>query len=485
MRRLAHFVSALALLACERKGPQPSRQPPSRPRPPSEQAPSTAPVAPTAALEAKPSRALHHGLEWYVDAADAALREAKQSDKLLLIDLWAPWCHTCLSMREYVLTASNLADVRDRLVFVALDTERAQNAEAVRRWSVSAWPTLYLVDGDGEVQGRWVGAASPAQLSRFVRDALRAHAASRAGSLAPGDPLALSIAGDRFSAAGQWSEASESYRQALRAASNDWERKPETWVALASAQRKLAQADKCVELGNDVLATSESQLGLTASATDFLYLVLGCADGMPAQDPRRDRLARAAERKLRTLCEQGGPALTPDDRGDACGLLMELRRELSDLAGAERAARQRLQVLEAASKGVPDAIAQTYDWARAETLLSLGRGPEALALLADRESALPTDFSPPYYLARVYEQLGRVDEALQALERALARAYGPRRIGMLGLRADLQLARADRPAALETLEQQLAAYRGLPEGQRQQARELAVERRLLALTNRQ
>jgi thioredoxin-like negative regulator of GroEL len=432
------------------------------------------------------ARVVKHGLAWYVDASAAALHDAKQNDKLLLVDLWAPWCHTCLSMREYVLTAAHLADVREQLVFLALDTERAENAAALSRWPVSSWPTLYLVDGDGNIQGRWVGAASPAQLSRFVRDGQRAAEAKRTGTLAADDPLALLIAGDRKTALGQLNEASTLYRQTLRAAPSDWLRRPETWVALAGALRKLDQPGECVDLGLDVLAKSERQLGLTASATDFVYLVLDCARSLAArshdvEDARIKELSHAAERKLRVLCEQGGPALTPDDRSDACGLLCEQRKALGDQAGERRAAEQRLHVLEAAAQGVPDAVALTYDSARSETLLYLERAPEALALLQARERALPDDYNPPYYLARVYRDLGRTDDALAALERAIALSYGPRRAGMLTLKTDLLLAQNDKPGAKQALETQLAAYRALPEGQRQPAREAAVVKRLSEL----
>jgi thioredoxin-like negative regulator of GroEL len=477
------LLCLIGALGCEQKATAPAaaKQHPA-PAAASAAPPARSPAAATPKLaDDPPARVTHQGLAWYRDAPAAALQDAQEHDKLVLVDLWAPWCHTCLSMREYVLTATNLADVREQLVFLAVDTERPENAPALARWAVSTWPTLYLVDGDGNIQGRWVGAASPAQLSRFVRDGLRAAEARRTGTLAADDPLALLIAGDRQSALGKLGEASALYRQTLRAAPSDWQRRPETWVALAGALRKLDQPSECVDLGSDVLAKSDQQLGLTASATDFLYLVLDCARQLSERDARVKALSRAAERKLTVLCEQGGPALTPDDRGDACGLLRERREALGDRPGAKRAAEQRLRVLEAAAEGVPDAVALTYDYARTETLLYLGRAPEALTLLQAREQALPDDYNPPYYLARTYRELGQLDAARSALSRALSLAYGPRRTGMLTLEADLLLAQGKRSEAKQTLEAQLGSYRALPEGQRQPSREAAVEKRLAEL----
>jgi len=65
-----------------------------------------------------------------------------------------------------------------------------------------------------------------------------------------------------------------------------------------------------------------------------------------------------------------------------------------------------------------------------------------------------------------------------AVERALAKAYGPRRAAILGLKADLLLLKGDRTGAHSVLVEQLAGYTALPIGQKQDARESAVRQRL-------
>jgi hypothetical protein len=218
--------------------------------------------------------------------------------------------------------------------------------------------------------------------------------------------------------------------------------------------------------------------GDSASATDFAYHALGCAAALEPRDPRREKLQRAAEPRLAQLCTTASPHMTPDDRGDACGLLRELRDTLGDPRGARRATEQRLELLSAAAAGLPDALALTYDPARVESLLALGRGEEAIALLRARERALFDDYNPPHALARVYRDLGRFADGLAAVERALAKADGPRRAGILGLKAELLLGAGQKDEAKRVLEQQLAAYRALPKGQQQATREQAVAQRL-------
>ncbi|HSU39647.1 MAG TPA: thioredoxin family protein, partial [Polyangiaceae bacterium] len=115
-------------------------------------------------------------LEWYRDDPDGALARARREHKLVVVDLWAAWCHTCLSMRQFVLTGSNLPGANARYVFLAIDTELEQNAEFLRRFPTSGWPTFYVLSPDGpSVCGRWLGAASPGQFARFLADAERAR----------------------------------------------------------------------------------------------------------------------------------------------------------------------------------------------------------------------------------------------------------------------------------------------------------------------
>jgi len=429
-----------------------------------------------------PASAAHtiqrNGLVWYEDAPDAAFAAARAAGQRVVIDLWAPWCHTCLSMQNFVLTAQNLPTVADRVVWLAIDTEREQNASLLERLPVSVWPTFYVVDPDGlAIAGRWLGAASPSQFARFVEEGDRSAELARHGADSEGGPLRALARADALAASGQLAEAARAYGAALGAAPSDWPRRPETLVAQITALYKAKDYAGCLTLGTK----SARQTGSSASAIDFAYYALECAGQTQPATPEVAQLRHTLVELLQPLCERGSSELSPDDQADACDKLAGALTALGDGTAGRRATEARLAVLDRAAAGKPPEIALTYDWARTDALLQLGRAEEALAIATQREKELPDNYNPPHYRAKAFKALARWQEGLDAIERALSLAYGPRRIGLLTLKADLQFG-ADRAAdAASTLKEQLALYRALPAGQRQPTAEARVEQRLREL----
>ncbi|HTB74040.1 MAG TPA: tetratricopeptide repeat protein, partial [Polyangiaceae bacterium] len=71
------------------------------------------------------------------------------------------------------------------------------------------------------------------------------------------------------------------------------------------------------------------------------------------------------------------------------------------------------------------------------------------------ERDFPGDYNPPARLGKVYFDLKRYDDAVAALERALTRAYGPRKLRLWSLEADVLVAKGDRAGARRALESAL------------------------------
>ena len=128
---------AAVLVVAGACSPAPVRNAESLPTPQS--APSAPKPAPPPAASAEPDGTT--GIRWYRDDPAAAFAHAEREQKLVVVDLWAAWCHTCLSMQEFVLTAAKLPQAATRFVFLAIDTERAENSEFLSHFPTSGWPT--------------------------------------------------------------------------------------------------------------------------------------------------------------------------------------------------------------------------------------------------------------------------------------------------------------------------------------------------------
>src|SRR5262249_27620023 len=85
--------------------------------------------------------------------------------------------------------------------------------------------------------------------------------------------------------------------------------------------------------------------------------------------------------------------------------------------------------------------------------------------LEQSQRDFPKDYNPPSRLSVAYRAMGKYDEALAATERALARAYGPRKIGIYRNRSDIFGLKGDKDAARKTLEEAIHYAESLPKEQ--------------------
>src|SRR4051812_8705020 len=90
-----------------------------------------------------------------------------KSDRTVVVDFWAEWCHPCLKIAPVL---AELADENpDSLLIAKVNAD--ENPKTPLRYQVLAMPTLLIVR-DGEVIGQMVGARSKSQLRREIGDAL-------------------------------------------------------------------------------------------------------------------------------------------------------------------------------------------------------------------------------------------------------------------------------------------------------------------------
>jgi disulfide reductase len=116
----------------------------------------------------------------WLDDYHKAQEEAKASHKLLLLNFTgSDWCGWCIRLDQDVFSQSDFKDYASKnLVLLELDFPRPggsrwqgqaaqlkkQNLELARQYNVFGFPTLIVLDGDGQKLWRWEGYLPGAEL---------------------------------------------------------------------------------------------------------------------------------------------------------------------------------------------------------------------------------------------------------------------------------------------------------------------------------
>lgn len=436
-------------------------------------APAAAPTPPASA-RAYASEAWKPAVPFVEDDFDAALALAKRRNVPLVIEGWAPWCHTCRSMRAFVWTDPALRAQADRFVWLSLDMERAVNAAARKRLGISAFPTLYVVDPrDGTVALRWLGSATVPQLLRLLDDG---HLAVKGGARGPA--LEALVAADRAYGAERYDEACRGYRRVMFLGGPQW---PGYARAVESYMFAASQADS-VEGTLQVAEAAWPQVRGRAASGLVAGSALDAATKLPDDDARREAALSRWEAACREVLGSPALGLAADDRSGLYFSLEAAREAVGDSLGAHALMQEHLAMLEAeaARSATPDQRT-VFDSHRVTLYLALDRAADAIPMLERSRADFPDDYNPSQRLTLAYLALKRWPEALAASDRALELAYGPRRLLVLGTRADVHLAMGDQEAAVRTLMEAVKVAQALPEGQHSHTRLQAILKRLAGL----
>jgi tetratricopeptide (TPR) repeat protein len=411
-------------------------------------------------------------LEFIEDDYPRALATARALGKPLFVDAWAPWCHTCLSMRAYVFPDEAMRPLARDFVWLALDTEKSTSAPFLETHKMQVWPTLWVIDPKTETPVlKWLGSATARELAALLADAKGALATGRGG-----DALAAFVRGNQASATGQAVEAIREYKAALASAPPHWAKRAATVEALVARLDELRQDAECAETSLAEMAKLPSGTSLANVGLDGLE----CARRSPAGTAARKGaplLARAVEQ---IALDESVPILA-DDRSALYETAVDDRKEDHDPEGAHALATHWADFLDRqANAATSPAARAVFDAHRMLAYIALGDPARAVPMLTESEKDFPKDYNPPARLAKVYLELHRYEDGLAAIDRAMALAYGPRKMRLFILKADLLSAKGDKPASNATLREAKAYGLTLPPPEIP-TRDLAeIEKRLAA-----
>jgi thiol-disulfide isomerase/thioredoxin len=401
-------------------------------------------------------------ITWFEDDWDGAVACAKQRDVPLVLDLWAPWCHTCIAMQTTVFVDPSFAAKASQFVFAALDADREVNARAVGKYATTAMPTFYVIDNDEQVLARFVGAATVKQFQDFIDAGARAAK----GGIAAADARLQSA--ERALAVKDFATADAELTAAIAAAPPGWPRRAEAVAALQSTKKKRGDIIACIEISNANL----EQVGRTATATNFWATAIECAGlaaGAGSVAPEVLDVKSVQDRAitlLESVCTDPGSDLSVDDRAEALGYLRDAQKARGNKDAATATAEKLRALLDDAWAQAPTPFARmAHIWPRAEVYAWLERPLDLVAEYEKLSTELPAEYDPPARLGWLFLKAGKHAEAAVWTDQALALVYGPRKARLYNQRAEIAAAAGDKRTEKKMREDAVKLWESLPAGQ--------------------
>jgi tetratricopeptide (TPR) repeat protein len=372
-------------------------------------------------------------------------------------------------MRAFVFTDKALGRQAGRFVWLSINTEKRENAAVLGKYPIQASPTLFVLDPVAEkVVLKYVGAATVPQLQRILDDGARAAGVGRK----PDEWLAKA---DALYSGGKNKEAAEAYRVALKGMAPSSPSYPRTVESLLFALTVSHEREACATIARDAfphLRSSPSAPNVAASGLD-------CAVSLPKDSPRRAALVEALTSNAREVLGGRKAGLAVDDVSSLYQTFAGARGDAGDEGGKKKTLEEWAAYLEGeAAKAKTAEGRAAFDAHRITAYLELGQPERGIPMLEISERDFPEDYNPPARLALAYRAMKKYDEALAASDRALQRAYGPRKLVILQARARIYADMGDPQAARKTLEEALAWAEALPKEQVSERQIAALKKQL-------
>lgn len=98
---------------------------------------------------------------------------AKAQNKLVFIDCYTSWCGPCRRLSTNVFPVKEVGDYfNSHFICTKFDMEKGEGPEIANKYGVRAYPTLFWLDGDGNVVFKQIGGLDPQGLIEKGKKAL-------------------------------------------------------------------------------------------------------------------------------------------------------------------------------------------------------------------------------------------------------------------------------------------------------------------------
>ena len=115
----------------------------------------------------------NEGILFENDSWQKTLEKAKKENKLIFLDGYTSWCEPCKMLRETTFKDQEVAGLFNKnFINVSMDLEKGDGPALSKKYDVTGYPTLLVVNANGDVVTESIGYLSAKQLIKFGNHAL-------------------------------------------------------------------------------------------------------------------------------------------------------------------------------------------------------------------------------------------------------------------------------------------------------------------------
>lgn len=108
------------------------------------------------------------GIHFFKGTFQEALQRAKSENKPLFLDFYATWCGPCKQLKKHTFSDKEVGEYYNaNFINIAIDGETKEGRELVNKYKIRSYPTLLILDPNGNKLTSHVGFVKPYILINF------------------------------------------------------------------------------------------------------------------------------------------------------------------------------------------------------------------------------------------------------------------------------------------------------------------------------
>lgn len=114
------------------------------------------------------------GIDFHEGTYNEILKDAKNSKKIIFVDVYASWCGPCKMLKRNTFANEKVGIFyNENFVNAAFDAEKGEGIELASRYKVGSYPTLLFLNEDGTILKKVVGYHNPEEFLELGQEILK------------------------------------------------------------------------------------------------------------------------------------------------------------------------------------------------------------------------------------------------------------------------------------------------------------------------